>query len=621
LFRLGPGHPTLATILRSAGYRTGAFVGAFVLDARFGLNTGFDVYDDRYGDNRSAGAAEGAERRAEDVIKPALDWILNSNQPPAPGTQNPPTQNAPRTLNPPPRTQEKWFAWIHLYDPHEPYRAPEPYASQHPPYDAEVAYVDAQVGRLLDTLRSAGALENTLVSVVADHGESLGEHGERTHGVFVYEVTIRVPWMVWAGARVSGESGTTARLIDVAPTLLDLIGVTPPRDFEGASIVPRVKAGGDGPAVYVEAMDANITRNWAPLTGIVSGRTKFINLPIPELYDLNADPGEASNVYTREPERARTLESLLRNSVSAYDANSSSAETVRLSGESRQRLQALGYVASTADASRRTYTDADDPKRLIEPAEELNRALAAFRNGSRNAALASVETIIKRYPAFSTAYGVLASMRHDLGDLGGAISTLESVVRQGVADQSVMVVLAGYLQEAGALQQSAALLEAVIASHPDYADAYNSLGVACSRMGRHDRAHAAFRKVIELDPTSATAYENLGVDANAQGNLAAAADYLRRALELDDSLARAHNALAAVLLRQGKRDDAVGEWRKALNLDPHLLDAMYNLGTVLAGDGRNEEARPFLERFAAEAPPARYGADISRVREMIERLR
>src|SRR5947209_15662633 len=210
-------------------------------------------------------------------------------------------------------------------------------------------------------------------------------------------------------------------------------------------------------------------------------------------------------------------------------------------------------------------------------------------------------------------------MQHDRGDLPAAVATLEETVRRGIANPSVVVVLAGYLQEAGSLDKAAGILEAVIASHPDYVDAYNSLGVVCSRQGRHAQARAAFMKVLEIDPTSATARENLGVDAMAVGDLAAAAGELRRALDLDPRLAGAHNVLAAVYLRQKRPADAVAEWRRALELDPRMYDALYNLGTVLYSSGRREEARPYLQRFAGEAPPARYARDIVRVRGMLDR--
>ena len=600
LFRLGPSAPTLATVLKNAGYRTGAFVGSFVLDARFGLNRGFDEYDDRYGE-RQAGDTEGAERRAEDVVKPALAWILS-----------PP----PSSLSPQP-----WFAWAHFYDPHEPYRAPEPYASRYPPYDAEVAYTDAMLGRLVDMLRGAGQLDRTLIVVAADHGESLGEHGERTHGVFAYDVTIKVPWLIWAGGRLSGTSDSLVRLVDLAPTVLDLVAVQPPPEFAGASIVGRVRDRSTELPAYFEAMDANLTRNWAPLTGIVNGTHKLIDLPRPELYDLAADPAESKNIFSADADQARTLDAMLKAVVGTFASRGSSAEKTTLSAEARQRLQALGYVAASAGPAKRTYTDADDPKRLIGPANELNDALAAFRRGDRQQGLAAARALADRYPSFSTAYGVVASMQHDSGDLGAAIATLETLVKRGAADQSVLVVLAGYLMEAGRLPQSAALLEAVVADHADYAEAFNVLGVALSRMGQHARAQAAFRRVIELDPTSATAYENVGVDALAQGDLPGALDQLTRALELDPRLARVHNAIASTYERMGRRDDAVAHWKDALEIDPGLFDALYNIGTVLHDSGRTDEARPYLERFVRDAPPSRYGADIQRLRLMLQRER
>ena len=602
LFRLGPAIPTLATVLKSAGYRTGAFVGSFVLDARFGLNRGFDEYDDRYGEKHAGDSAEGAERRGEEVVKPALAWI----------------NRAASSQSPSPQVPSPWFAWVHLYDPHEPYRAPEPYASQHQPYDAEVAYTDAMVGRLLAGLPQ-GALDRTAIVVAADHGESLGEHGERSHGVFIYDVTMRVPWIIRTPGLRHAESDALVRLIDLAPTMLDLVGVAGPPEFEGRSLVPSI--GGrahDMPPAYLEAMDANLTRNWAPMTGLVSETYKLIDVPIPELYNLASDGKEATNLFSREPERARTLSARLQGLAAGFRTRGTAAEQTTLNADARRRLQALGYVAATADRAGRRYTDADDPKTLIGAANDLQRALATFNAGSPDEAMAQARAIVRAHPDFVTAYGVIASMQRDAGDLRGAIATLEDVARRG-ADQSVMVVLAGYLQEAGALERSIAVLEAILAAHPDYADAYNSLGVAYSRLGRHGEARAAFEHVLQLDPTSATAYENLGVDQLGAGNLAGAAADLARALEIDPRLARAHNALAAVYLRQRREADAIAEWRLALEIEPKLYDALYNVGTTLWDTGHRDDARPFLDRFVREAPPQRYGPDIARIRRMLAR--
>jgi Flp pilus assembly protein TadD len=425
---------------------------------------------------------------------------------------------------------------------------------------------------------------------------------------------MRVPWII-AGPHVHhAVNDALVRLIDLAPTTLDLLGIDRPAEFDGRSVID----GGERTA-YLEAMDANLTRNWAPLTGIVSGYSKLIDLPIPEMYDLSADPRETTNLHARDPGTVRVLESLLRETSAAQAARASTAERTTLSADARQRLQALGYVAASAGVGPRVYTDADDPKVLVGPAEDLNRALTAFRAGSRDEAMSAVRAIIQAHPGFTTPYGVLASMQRDTGDLKGAIAMLETAVRRDIADQSTMVVLAGYLQEAGALQQAADLLEAIVAAHPDYADALNSLGVVYSRLGRHDRARQSFRKVLELDPTSATAYENLGIDAMGAGDLESAAGELSRALELDPALARAHNALAAVYMRQHRVDDAVAQWRTALSLDPTLYDAMYNIVISLWDSGRRTDAQPYLERFVREAPPQRYAADIARLRKLIDR--
>ena len=298
---------------------------------------------------------------------------------------------------------------------------------------------------------------------------------------------------------------------------------------------------------YVEAMDANLTRNWAPLTGLVTRSHKLIDLPIPELYDLTADPGETTNLFSRERDRARTLEALLRDTRQAFASHASGAVKTMLGDEARQRLQALGYVGSSAEASPRMFTDADDPKTLIGPANDLQRAVTAFNEGKRGPSMAAVRTIAAQHPQFTTAFGMLAAMQRQNGDLRGAIATLEDMVRRGIADPSVMVVLAGYLQEAGERPKSITLLEAVVAAHPDYAEAYNSLGVAGMRAGRHDRARLSLQKVLELDPTSATAYANLGEDKLAAGELAA----------------------------------AIVDLRHAVDLDPRLFDALYNLAMAL----------------------------------------
>ena len=271
--------------------------------------------------------------------------------------------------------------------------------------------------------------------------------------------------------------------------------------------------------------------------------------------------------------------------TAGFAARGSTAQKTTLSADARQRLQALGYVASSAEPGQRAYTDADDPKTLIGPANELQRAVTAFNTGSRDA-MASVRAIIEEHPRFTTAFGMFASMQRQTGDLRGAIATLEDVVRRGIADQSVMVVLAGYLQEAGAsgeVPKAVQVLEAVIAAHPDYAEAYNSLGVIFMRGRRHDQARSAFRKVLELDPTSAKAYENLAADELSAGDTASAIDDLKR----------------------------------AVLLDPRQWDALLQPGSGASRRRPSRGSGPFPRALRARRAAARYAADIAKLRALL----
>ncbi len=432
---------------------------------------------------------------------------------------------------------------------------------------------------------------------------------------------MRVPWIIWGSGLGAGgiASDALVRLIDLAPTILDLVDVKAPAPLEGRSVIPVVNGREPEPTrAYVEAMDANLTRNWAPLTGLVTRGYKLIDLPVPELYDLVADPGESTNLFTRDRDRARTLETLLRDTRQELVSHASGAVKTMLSDEARQRLQALGYVGSSAEAGPRTFTEADDPKTLIVASNELNQATSAFNAGSRQQAMAAVQSIIRQHPGFTTAYGMYASMQRETGDLPGAIVTLEGVIRRGIADQRVSVVLAGYFQDSGNDQKAIDILQTVIDAHPDEVEAYNSLGSAYSKVGRHEEARAAYRKVLQLDPTSATAYENLGVDELRAGQRDRAAADLTRSLELDPNLASAHNALAALLAGQGHTDQAVAHWKTAVQLNPRLYDALYNLGVTLNDAGAYDEAGPYLQRFVDTAPQARYRRDIEQVRQMLE---
>ncbi len=491
-YRLDSKQPTLAAALKPAGYQTAGFVGAFVLDARFGLARGFDRYDDQYGERPSIGRVEVVERRAEAVTTRAAAWIRAASGP--------------------------WFAWVHVYDPHEPYAAPEPFASRYSstPYDGEVAYVDSALGQMFDELQNAGRLDRTLVVVSSDHGEALGDHGERTHGLFAYESTLRVPLIVWCKDRIRrGVFNDPIGLVDIAPTVLDLLGVPWPV-ADGTSLRTRLSgeqsSRGEASSLtqsptYFEALNANLTRNWAPLTGIVSGPLKLIDLPVPELYDLQSDPGETQNVYARRPDDARRLERLL-------DAVAGSNQTppgAAIDAETSARLRSLGYIVSQPPTQRRRFTPEDDPKNLVALDAALDEAMKVSGRGDHLSAAAILQDVIRRRPDLPLAYDRLAFVLRAGGRLEEAITALEQAASKGFADAPTLVSLGTMLQEAGRLERSVSVLEAAIGMNAQDLEARSRLGTTYALLGRTGDAERMFRAVLDVDPQSAEALTNLGV--------------------------------------------------------------------------------------------------------------
>ncbi len=367
---VGADVPTLAASFRAAGYRTAAFVSAFVLDERFGLGRGFDTYDDEL-DPPVGRTSEALERRGDRTAAAAAAWLAA----PQAGAGAPATTAPGATAAP-------FFVWVHLYDPHDPYEAPStPAGGVASPYDGEITFADAAVGTLLDALGHQGLAANTIVAVIGDHGESLGEHGEETHGMFVYESALRVPALLaWPGRLPAGRRVTPlVRAIDLGPTLLDLAGRPPLEGATGASLVPLVRGAGEAPATaYAETYFPQLFMNWAPLRSLRDGQWKFIEAPALELYDLAADPGETTNLAARDPERTgrmrRALHAQLAAETRAAAAGGPDRETLR-------QLAALGYVGGGGTSGADEPLSRPDPKAMIEVFNRLRAANTALDRG------------------------------------------------------------------------------------------------------------------------------------------------------------------------------------------------------------------------------------------------
>ncbi len=596
------GPPTLAEILKKAGYRTGAFIGAFPLDSRFGLGRGFEVYDDLYGTRNASRDLTFVERKADDVNAKALTWIES-------------------------RRGERFFAWVHYFDPHAPYEPPPPYASAYRghEYDGEIAYTDAAIGRLLGRLGDWGLTGRTLIVLTGDHGESLGEHEEATHGIFVYDATLRVP-LVFAGAGSVPAGKVVSRpvgSVDIVPTVLAILGILPPPSVQGVSLLPlmRSEAQTTGGEAYIESLSGWLDRRWAPLQGIRSSEWKFIEAPQPELYDLKSDPGELKNVISAHPNEAKRLRATLQKILRAGPSPAAAKATTpaAMSPETRDKLRALGYLAGRTAAA--SAGSPPDPKMMMALDSRFNAAVLASEAGQLEAADLAFRDVLDKQPDFVQAYEYGAYNLYKMGRLDEAVALLRKGLSLDLATAPLLSRLGLYEQEAGRLEASVAALEQALSLEANDAEAHNDLGVSLFKQGALERAAAEFERTIALSPDNAMAFNNLGNVRLALKDYDAAAAAYRTAVVLDPGLAAAHNGWGAAVYRAGAADEALVHWEKAVELDARMPDALYNLGRGYLRRDRKKDALKCFESFVRWAPAQKYAKDIEEVKGVIERLK
>jgi arylsulfatase A-like enzyme/Tfp pilus assembly protein PilF len=579
-FRLDPKFETVATMLRRAGYATGAFVAAAPLDSRYGLNQGFDVYDDNYGKGATSLDFELAERPAPAVLEPAVRW-WQANE------------------------GKKRFMWVHLYDPHAPYQPPEPFATQYASdlYLGEIAAVDDALGKQL-----APVIGNALVIITGDHGEARGEHGELTHGLFAYEPTLHIPLIV-RGAGGHRVANGFVRHIDIVPTILECAGVEKPKALPGASLLGEIGKRDS----YFESLSAYINRGWAPLTGVIHGGEKYIELPISELYDLPRDPGETRNL---RDEKRRDVDEARR--LLASDGASVSTPKPNVSAEEAAQLRSLGYVGG-AGSTKTTFTAADDPKNLVVLDNKMHDVVDAYQHHDLGRALKLAQDVVAARPDMAAGRELLAFILQQQERIPEAIENLRAAMRSAQRDEDLRVRLALLLTESGKTDEATKLL-APLANGND-PDALNAYGIALADQEKFDQADALFQRVLQIDPNNAPALQNLGIVALRRDDVAGAQGDLARALSLNPRLPLALNTMGVVYARQNDFAHAVEMWNRAVEVDPHQYDALFNTGLVEARAGHVAEARRALQRFVQTAPRERYGKDVETARQALAALR
>ncbi len=578
-FRLDPRTPTLATLLRSAGYSTAAVIGAFPLDARFGLDRGFETYDERYPQGANEYDFRVAERPASEVVALARRWW---------------SDNAGR-----PR-----FLFVHLYDCHSPHVPPANLAARYAsdPYSGEVAGVDEALGPLFEDVRASSA--PVLLILTSDHGEALGDHGETTHGLFAYEATLHVPLVLWGPGLVTpGRDASLRRHVDILPTVLEAARLPAPPGLPGRSLL---RPGEPEATCYFESLSASFSRGWAPLFGVIRGSEKFIDLPIPELYDLREDPQEKANRFEERPETARSLARALPALRPAAPA-AESAETVR-------RLAGLGYLSGGAKL-RAAYGPGDDPKRLVDLDRQMQEIVGLYQQGKLPEALRLARSVMKLRPTMPVLYEFLSYLEDQDGQSSRAIAVLEEARRRGYLEERLATRLGLLYGQFGQPRRALAVLEPLRGSaNPDV---WNAIGIARADAGEPERAVEAFEQALRIDPKNAVAWQNIGltrVHANRPQEALAAFD---RAFALNERLPRAWNGRGAALEELGRHGEALESWKRALELDPQQFEALLNIGIVAMEQGNRDLARKALTRFATTAPPALFAADIERARQLL----
>jgi len=589
-FRFPAVRPTLATLLKGRGYATGAFISAFPLDARFGLARGFDVYDDRFVDAVPRQPLLEQERRGVETVALARRWLD--------------AHAGVRT-----------FCWVHLYEPHAPYLPPEPIASRFrtDPYAGEVAAADAALEPLLRPILDAGAAARTLVVLTGDHGEALGEHGEATHGVFAYESTLRVPLIVYApGLLAPRVESREARHVDIVPTVLDALDIAPPDGLRGRTLLAPARGRDEPVSTYFESLSPALNRGWAPLHGIMRDGVKYIDLPLPELYDLALDPAEAHNLIDTRAADARAL----REQLSTFRSPPPDGSRIVESADARARLDSLGYV-SAGVGGRSQDTPDEDPKRLIGLDARLQNAVRLYTSGDRRGALAEAESLVRQRPDMRVAWMTLAQIQRDEGALDGAIESARRAYALAPRDPQTAALAATYLTEQGSAADAVALLTPLAAGDTADLQVLVALGLAQARAGRHADAIATLEHARTAYPENAMLLVDIGTVRLMDNQRDEARRAFEAAIARNPGLARAHSSLAAMLAEDGRPDDAIAHWREATRVDPSEYGRMFLLGVSFARAGRREPARACLTFFAEHAPAEPYAQQIATARQWL----
>ena len=560
--------PTLAKSLGQAGYQTAAFVGAYVLDRRFGLADGFEHYDDRIVRDPNAVDRLEAERKGADVVDATLTWLANARSP--------------------------YFVWIHLYDPHAPYAAPDEYVSRagENPYDGEVAYADAQVARVETAL--ANSRDDTVIAVVGDHGEGLGDHEERTHGMLTYDSTLRVPLVLSGPGIETGVVDGPVSVIDIAPTLLRRAGLTPDSNAGGIDLLSAVPRDRD---IFAESRYPR-TVGWHSLSALAGERWKLVLSSSAELYDVTADPSEKSDVAAAHQSIVQGMTSRLRQMEPVGNAST------QVDPQAGERLRALGYVSGSSSSSGKDDPKAPNPATAIKTWSTFEEALGHLNAGHTSIAEPMLRDLASRFPSSSTFQATYARALMEGGKARDAVRVYREAISRSSPSAALFHDLAVAARAAGDAAEAMRAEQAALALDKESPSALNGLGLLHADAGRSGEAAASFERAATLDRSNPSYWTNLGNARRELKDLGAAEAAYKRALQVDANYPDALNGLGVLLVQRGAASEAIPLLNRAVEESPNFHEARLNLGIAYQESGDRAKATETYRQLLATPGPA-----------------
>ncbi len=590
IFVLTDSAVTLAEILKEQGYNTGAILASYVLAAQFGLKQGFDYYNDHFNhhEGRAPKAIE-SYRKGKEVTELAQKWLQKNYEDP-------------------------FFLWVHFFDPHSPYDPPAPFNSQYEnrPYDGEIAYLDQCLGKLFEKMQTLHLQDNTLIILVGDHGEGLWEHQEQTHGLFIYDTTIKVPLIfnyptsIQKGAKVNSLVNT----IDIMPTILETSGIKLKKiTYQGISLVPLLtgKKKDRGRNLYCATRYPELNFNWAPLEGIITpDGWKYIEAPKPEVYNLTKDPQEKSNLYSKNPKKTKSLQNKLlrlKKDISLKSNQQGDAKQIALSPETRERLRSLGYIWSgeskKKDTQDRTTSLLPDPKDKAPLLAQIDQARELESKGSLEGAIQKYENVLAQDPENKMALYSLGLAYQKAGRLKEALAVIKKLVAIDPGYFNGHHILGLLYDQMSLPREAIREYKEALRINPSLANAHNNLGMMYFKTDDLDSAIREFKKVFSLSPNSILAsitHTNLGGVYSQQRNLEKAIGKFNVAIRINQNNREAHIRLADTYYHLEKIDQCIDEWKKILEIWPDDYVSCFKLAKLFLIIDKPNEAIIYLQK-------------------------